>query len=151
VRLPKHKLVILYSVFFVIATVVGWGAVHVFVWDESPLLELFAAANVSSFIMFGLDKVLASLGSNDSPGHDKPALTQLASRQGGRSGRDRPMAPRLPELFFYLIAAAGGSVGILVGMQFFRHKRRKFSFAWKILAVLIIQVALLVTWQSYVQ
>jgi len=35
---------------------------------------------------------------------------------------------RIPEKVLFFVAAAGGSVGSLVGMYLFRHKTRHFSF-----------------------
>ncbi|MDR4038559.1 MAG: DUF1294 domain-containing protein [Evtepia sp.] len=53
---------------------------------------------------------------------------------------------RLPEKVLFLSALAGGSVGALLGMGFFRHKTRHWTFRLGMPAILILQVAALTTW-----
>ncbi len=48
---------------------------------------------------------------------------------------------RVPEKTLFLLAIIGGSVGAIVGMHTFRHKTRKWYFAFGIPAILIIQLA----------
>lgn len=50
---------------------------------------------------------------------------------------------RIREKTFFTVAALGGSVGIMVGMYFFRHKTRHTSFVWGIPIILILQVAMI--------
>lgn len=50
---------------------------------------------------------------------------------------------RVPEKTLFLLAAAGGSVGALAGMSFFRHKTAKQKFKIGIPAILVIQIVLL--------
>lgn len=47
---------------------------------------------------------------------------------------------RIPEATLLGLAAAGGSIGALAGMRFFRHKTRKPLFAFGIPAILVLQV-----------
>ncbi len=47
---------------------------------------------------------------------------------------------RVPEKTLFLLAIIGGSVGAIVGMQTFRHKTRKWYFAFGIPAILIVQL-----------
>ena len=84
------------------------------------LLLWLLAVNVAAFVMMGLDKAKAKLG-----------------------------AWRIPEKTLLLTAAAGGSVGAILGMQLFRHKTRHAAFAVGLPAILAVQlaVALLLTWQ----
>ena len=51
---------------------------------------------------------------------------------------------RLPEKVLFLSALAGGSVGALLGMGFFRHKTRHWTFRLGMPAIL--QVAALTAW-----
>ena len=51
---------------------------------------------------------------------------------------------RLPEKVLFLSALAGGSVGALLGMGFFRHKTRHPKFTVGIPVVLALQIGLLV-------
>ncbi len=53
---------------------------------------------------------------------------------------------RVPERGFMLIAFLGGSLGILLGMNLFRHKTSKLSFQFKFVLVLIVQIALVLWW-----
>ena len=49
---------------------------------------------------------------------------------------------RVPEKTLFLLAAIGGSLGALLGMQVFRHKTLHRSFRWGIPASLVLQVVL---------
>ena len=50
---------------------------------------------------------------------------------------------RIPEKVLFLAALAGGSVGAMLGMSFFRHKTRHRSFCLGMPAILALQVVLL--------
>ena len=50
---------------------------------------------------------------------------------------------RVPELVLYVFAAVGGSVGLLLGMHFFRHKTQKESFQFVMAIILVAQIALI--------
>lgn len=62
------------------------------------------------------------------------------------SGRPNHGRWRLPEKVLFLSALAGGSVGALLGMGFFRHKTRHWTFRLGMPAILILQVAALTAW-----
>ncbi len=49
---------------------------------------------------------------------------------------------RIPEATLLGVAAAGGSVGSLIGMYLFRHKTRHLKFTIGIPAILAVQAAL---------
>ena len=49
-------------------------------------------------------------------------------------------AYRIPEATLFLIAALGGSLGSIIGMQHFRHKTRHRKFVWGMPAILILQI-----------
>ena len=49
---------------------------------------------------------------------------------------------RIPEKRLFLVAAIGGSVGSIVGMQVFRHKTKHKSFVIGMPAILVAQVVL---------
>jgi uncharacterized membrane protein YsdA (DUF1294 family) len=50
---------------------------------------------------------------------------------------------RVSELTLFVIAALGGSVGILFGMRMFRHKTKKVKFFIGIPLIIIIQAVAL--------
>ena len=49
---------------------------------------------------------------------------------------------RIPEATLFSVAAVGGSVGVWIGMQLFRHKTRKPRFKFGIPLILTAQMAL---------
>lgn len=59
-------------------------------------------------------------------------LDKLSAQTGSR---------RIPEMALYAIGLLGGSLGILAGMQAFRHKTRKGSFQFALALVCLIQIA----------
>lgn len=66
----------------------------------SQLLIIYLVGiNIITFFSFGIDKLAASLGHR-----------------------------RTPEKTLWILTALGGSIGALLGMEFFKHKRRKASF-----------------------
>lgn len=60
--------------------------------------------------------------------------------QAGRGGLSAQAGERVPELFFYLVALAGGSLGVLGGVFFFHHKQSKDSFLAVIFLILLVQM-----------
>lgn len=54
----------------------------------------------------------------------------------------RKGASRIPEKIFYLLGILGGSPGILVGTNVFRHKTRKAKFQMILLVIFAIQLAI---------
>ena len=48
----------------------------------------------------------------------------------------------VPEKTLFLLAIAGGSIGALAGMYWFRHKTKHWYFKWGIPAILLLQAAL---------
>ena len=68
---------------------------------------LFIIVNIITFIIFGIDKLLARINQK-----------------------------RIAEKTLIIIAIAGGSVGALLAQKVFRHKTRKFPFIlWIILLI----------------
>lgn len=51
---------------------------------------------------------------------------------------------RIPEKTLILWAAAGGSIGSMLGMKVFRHKTRHIKFSLGIPAILLVQLILIV-------
>lgn len=51
---------------------------------------------------------------------------------------------RIPEKTLFLIALLGGSLGSVLGMQFFRHKTKHWYFALFMPLILLAHIALLV-------
>lgn len=49
---------------------------------------------------------------------------------------------RIPEARLFLLAAALGSIGILAGMNVFRHKTKHMKFVIGIPCILIIQIVI---------
>lgn len=81
--------------------------------NTSLVLSGLLAINVAAFVCMGFDKSFA-----------------------------RSHAMRIPETILYLLALLGGSMGILVGIQIFKHKTRKAAFQFVLLMVVAIQLAL---------
>lgn len=74
------------------------------------------AVNALAFLIYGYDKL-------------------CAKREGAR---------RVSEKTLLLLAVVGGSVGAILGMNFFRHKTRHAQFRYGLLLILAAQVGLLV-------
>lgn len=53
---------------------------------------------------------------------------------------------RIKESTLLLLAAAGGSVGALLGMQIFRHKTKHPKFTVGVPLILLVQIGLAVWW-----
>ncbi len=81
---------------------------------------LWAATNLATFLLFGLDKSIA--GSNHT---------------------------RVPEKILLLASAFGGPAGSLLGMQVFRHKTRRPGFGLIVAILSLAQVgAIIYYWQT---
>ena len=82
--------------------------------DLTYLLYIYlAAANIVSFVMFGIDK-----------------------------SRAKRRAWRISEAALLISAAVGGSVGAIAGMIIFRHKTKHMKFLIGLPLILIIHLAL---------
>ena len=79
------------------------------------ILLLFIAVNLISFALYGLDKLKAKKG-----------------------------LWRIRESTLLLIAALGGSVGALLGMEVFRHKTKHWQFKVLVPVFLVLHLALAV-------
>ncbi len=73
------------------------------------------AINLLTFFYYGIDKIKA--------------------RHGDR---------RVSEMMLWMLALAGGSLGALLGMKFFRHKTKKLSFQAGISVILALQIGMTV-------
>lgn len=51
---------------------------------------------------------------------------------------------RIPEATLMTVAAVGGSIGMLLGMNMFRHKTKHIKFTLGVPAILIAQIALVI-------
>ncbi len=80
---------------------------------QNVLMTYLALVNVIAFVMYGADK-------------------QKAIRKQWR----------IPEAYLLAVAAIGGSVGALLGMQFFHHKTRKWKFRICVPLFLALQLIL---------
>ncbi len=50
---------------------------------------------------------------------------------------------RISEFHLLLLTAIGGTIGGLLGMNFFKHKTNKFSFILSFYTIVILQIVLL--------
>lgn len=87
------------------------------------LPALSAAMTLAGFLVMGVDKRIA-----------------VTNRE--RTARGKKAQRRIPERTLFLIAALGGSVGVLAGMYFFRHKTRHWYFVVGVPAILAAQLVL---------
>ncbi|MFC1598248.1 DUF1294 domain-containing protein [Patescibacteria group bacterium] len=76
------------------------------------ILLYFAAINLITFFVYGFDKWMARAG-----------------------------AWRVSEAALWVLALIGGSVGALVGMNFFRHKTQKISFQFILFLIILLHAA----------
>ena len=79
------------------------------------ILLLFVAVNLISFALYGLDKLKAKKG-----------------------------LWRIRESTLLLVAALGGSLGALLGMEVFRHKTKHWQFKVLVPVFLAVHIALAV-------
>lgn len=80
-------------------------------WQQA-VLAYIVGINIVTFFYFGFDK-----------------LKSMMTRRR-----------RVPEKMLWFLAFIGGSIGALLGMQFFRHKTRKLSFQAGIAIIIALQV-----------
>lgn len=66
----------------------------------------------------------------------------IARKNGERVQRGKKPRRRIPEKTLFLIAALGGSLGVLLGMYTFRHKTKHWYFVVGVPAILAAQLAL---------
>ena len=62
---------------------------------------------------------------------------------GADKKRARNQAWRISEKTLFTFALAGGSIGAILGMHFFRHKTRHWYFRYGLPAILLIQCLVL--------
>jgi len=84
-------------------------------WLKQLLFAYILLINIISFFYLGLDKLKA----------------QLKRR-------------RISEKTLWILTLIGGSIGSLLGMNYFRHKTKKISFQAGIAVILALQVVLVV-------
>ena len=72
------------------------------------LLYYLLLINTVTFLIFGLDKMLAKSNSR-----------------------------RMPEKFLFLLALLGGALGAMLGMEIWHHKRKKTGFYLKMVVILL--------------
>lgn len=102
--------------FIVLALLIGGGIFYGLyaILDTTPLLAYLGAINGVTFIVCGIDKSVAGSA-----------------------------ALRTPERVLLGLALVGGTIGLLLGMNLFRHKTRKTQFQFKLFVVLALQAAAL--------
>jgi len=113
-RPPDVPFLILWTIFIVAGFVAGEYYLA-YPW----YFVLFAAINVATFVLYGLDKLLA--------------MTQ---------------SRRIPERTLQFTAFLAGSPGALLAMKVFRHKTSKSSFQF-VLAILVLAQVLIVFGIAY--
>ena len=81
---------------------------------NEALMYFCIVINIITFLVFGYDK-----------------------RQAKNNKR------RISEFHLLLLTAIGGTIGGLLGMNFFKHKTNKFSFILSFYTIMILQIVLL--------
>jgi len=74
----------------------------------------FMSINTIAFLVYGYDKLQAL--------------------------RAKKYLSRVSEVRLYLLSFIGGSIGAFIAMILFRHKIKKFSFMWKFIFIVILQI-----------
>ncbi|MCA9392197.1 DUF1294 domain-containing protein [candidate division WWE3 bacterium] len=113
-HLSKLQLIVLNLALFLLIVVALVTSFHTFLRFDVTAVTYFVSATIAAFLLFGADKTLASAQST-----------------------------RIPEWFFYIISILGGSLGILVGSQIFRHKTLKIQFLIWPGVIFVMQLVLL--------
>ena len=105
-----------YRYFILLAGILGGGIFYGLygILEAAPFFAYLGALNGVAFILCGLDKSVAGSA-----------------------------ALRTPERVLLGLALVGGTIGLLLGMNLFRHKTRKAQFQFKIFIVLVLQAATL--------
>lgn len=86
----------------------------------------FLGITAATFFVFGLDKA--------------------RSVRAGKGAKVR----RVPEATLWLLMFVGGTVGALLGMNYFRHKTQKISFQAGATVILAMQVAVIfLLWENW--
>lgn len=86
------------------------------------LIYYLVAANMLTFLAFGLDKWKAVYN-----GH-----------------KNKHLSRRIPEASLLLLAVLGGSPAALLAMYLFRHKTLHRKFRYGVPAILLVQIAVIV-------
>ncbi len=76
---------------------------------------ILLSINLATFLLYGLDKLLASINTQ-----------------------------RIPEKILFATALFGGSAGALSGMYLFRHKTRKTSFQLILALLILVQIVFVI-------
>jgi len=92
----------------------GFFLLFVFRLKLHPLVAYLIAINLSTFLLYGVDKLCAVRGWQ-----------------------------RAPELLLHFLAFAGGSPGALLGQQVYNHKISKLKFILFYWLIVILQMLLL--------
>lgn len=85
-----------------------------FITDNLAIIVYIIIINLISFVAFGIDKTNAKKG-----------------------------ARRIPEIYLFVFAIIGGSIGAYAGMKKFRHKKYYTRFSAGIPAIIIIQIIII--------
>lgn len=59
-------------------------------------------------------------------------------------GKAKRQSNRISEKTLFTVALVGGSIGVKLGMELFRHKTKHNKFVYGIPAIIILQLALLI-------
>ena len=107
-------------------------------------------ATAAGFAAMGIDKRRAVQNGRTENGiRTKNNRRGEETRRATVTYRAAETRRRIPEKTLFLIAAAGGSVGVLLGMYTFRHKTRHLSFVIGVPVILALQVAAVMMWRFF--
>lgn len=106
-----------------------------------------ALATAAGFAVMGIDKRRAvQNGRTENGSRTKNKRRGEETRRAAETCRASDTRRRIPEKTLFLIAAAGGSVGVLLGMYAFRHKTRHLSFVIGVPVILALQIGAVAAW-----
>ena len=104
------------------------------------LLYYLITINVVTFLVYGVDKVMAV----SQRGQSQTRLSYAERKQPRRKVKAKQGSRRISEATLLILAVIGGSIGALFGMKIWHHKTMHKKFKYGVPLILLAQIALLI-------